>query len=503
MQIKIQKDEYWYGGCTSWGIQMPFDAAADISFTFEPNPTPNQGMPLLLSNKGRYLWLEGCKEISVKNGIITCGGTGMTGDGGDNLRSAYLAAMKAYFPFTGSMPAEELFNAPVFNTWIELTFNQNQSDILKYARNIIENGFEPGVLMIDDGWAQSYGCWKFHNGRFPDPAAMLEELHNMGFRIMLWICPYVTADTETYRQLKERNLLLATQAGETFIVNWWNGFSAGLDLSNPAANQWLQAQLGELIALGVDGFKFDGGDATHYEGDCHNAGGVSPNELCRLWSVFGEPYSFNEYRASWRAGGRPMMQRLCDKEHHWGNTGLAALIPDTLAQGITGHPFSCADMVGGGEYLNFRENSDRLEGELFVKHSAVSCLMPAIQFSAAPWRVLSKEQNETIHRQLELRRKYKGELDKALAEAAGSGEPVVRYMEYEFPGQGMEAVRDQFMLGAGLLVAPVLEKGADGRRVFVPKGNWSCQGNRIESRGETQWFACPDSFIVVLERQNS
>lgn len=197
------------------------------------------------------------------------------------------------------------------------------------------------------------------------------------------------------------------------------------------------------------------------------------------------------------------MQRLCDKEHHWGNTGLAALIPDTLAQGITGHPFSCADMVGGGEYLNFRENSDRLEGELFIKHSAVSCLMPAIQFSAAPWRVLSKEQNETIHRQLAIRKKYKKELDKALEEAVCSGEPVVRYMEYEFPGQGMETVCDQFMLGNRLLVAPVLEKGADGRRVFVPQGNWSYQGNRMESKGEMQWFDCKDSFIVVLERQNS
>lgn len=482
---------------------MPLGATADAHFTLAPNPTPNQGMPLLLSNQGRSLWLEGCKEISVKEGIITSSDEGVLDCQGDDLRSAYYAAMTSYFPFNGGMPAKELFNAPIFNTWIELTFDQNQDDILWYAHNIIKNGFEPGVLMIDDGWAESYGNWRFHTGRFPNPAAMLKELHDMGFKVMLWICPYVTADTEVYRQAREQNLLLKNSAGVPFIVNWWNGFSTGLDLSDPDACEWLRAQLNELMALGVDGFKFDGGDALHYEGDCRSACGVSSNELCRLWSVFGEAYPLNEYRATWRAGGRPLMQRLCDKEHSWGDTGLAALIPDTLAQGITGHPFCCADMVGGGEYLNFRENSGKLDGELFVKHSAVSCLMPAIQFSAAPWRVLTEEQNRTIHAQLQLRRKYKAELDRILVEAARTGEPVVRYMEYEFPHQGFETVCDQFMLGYRLLVAPVLEKGATGRNVSIPQGKWSYEGKIIESKGETQWISCPKSLVALLKRENT
>ena len=148
---------------------------------------------------------------------------------------------------------------------------------------------------------------------------------------------------------------------------------------------------------------------------------------------FGKKYPYNEYRASWKAAGLPLMQRLCDKQHSWGDHGLAALVPDALAQGIMGYPFCCADMVGGGEYLNFWENADRLDGELFVRHSAVSCLMPAIQFSAAPWRVLSEEDNRRIHCQLALRKAYWGDIWQAMERCRKTGEPVVRYMEYEFP----------------------------------------------------------------------
>jgi len=44
-------------------------------------------------------------------------------------------------------------------------------------------------------------------------------------------------------------------------------------------------------------------------------------------------------------------------------------------------------------------------------------------------------------------------------------------MEYAFPGQGFEAVNDQFMLGETILVAPVDKKEAS-RKVVLPKGKW-------------------------------
>lgn len=49
-----------------------------------------------------------------------------------------------------------------------------------------------------------------------------------------------------------------------------------------------------------------------------------------------------------------------DKQTKWDESGIAGLIPDTLIQGLTGHPFGSPDMIGGGEYtcfLNGNENA--------------------------------------------------------------------------------------------------------------------------------------------------
>ncbi len=60
-----------------------------------------------------------------------------------------------------------------------------------------------------------------------------------------------------------------------------------------------------------------------------------------------------------------------------------------------GYAFTCPDMIGGGEYLSFRDAS-KLDEELVVRAAQVHALMPMMQFSAAPWRVLSARNLEIV-----------------------------------------------------------------------------------------------------------
>lgn len=60
-----------------------------------------------------------------------------------------------------------------------------------------------------------------------------------------------------------------------------------------------------------------------------------------------------------------------------------------------------------------------------------------------------------------------------LAKTCGrTGEPMIRNLEYVFPHQGYADVKDEFLMGDSLLVAPVVEKGAVTRDVIVPPGRW-------------------------------
>jgi alpha-glucosidase len=167
--------------------------------------------------------------------------------------------------------------------------------------------------------------------------------------------------------------------------------------------------------------------------------------------------------------GQPLVQRLRDKEHTWSD--LQTLIPDMLLLGLLGHPFGCPDMIGGGEYSSFTDTAV-LDQELVVRSAQVSALMPMMQFSVAPWRILSKENLAICKNMAKLHLKMGTEILEMANVSARSGEPIVRLLEYVFPGKGYEMVKDQFMLGDNILVAPVAEKGKREREVFFPEGKW-------------------------------
>ena len=140
-------------------------------------------------------------------------------------------------------------------------YNQNQEDILNYAHNIIDNGFPKGILMIDDNWQRYYGNFEFKAEKFPDARAMTDELHRLGFKVMLWISPFVSADSPEFRDLAAKGFLLKNKNGTPAVVNWWNGYSACYDMTNPAAVESLKQTLNECMEkYGIDGFKFDAGD---------------------------------------------------------------------------------------------------------------------------------------------------------------------------------------------------------------------------------------------------
>lgn len=84
--------------------------------------------------------------------------------------------------------------------------------------------------------------------------------------------------------------------------------------------------------------------------------------------------------------------------------------------------------------------------------------------------------------------------------AARTGEPVVRYMSYEFPDEPVERLTDQFMLGSELLVAPICCRDSDRRMVYVPKGTWEREGELLTSQGALREFHAEPGVPVILKR---
>lgn len=476
LTIDILDTEYWYGPVVHDGYKYPLHNKSCYEANLEPSHTPNQVNPLLISTKGRVIWCESGFMLKVENGqldLISTKEEPKLYQMGSNLKEAFKAVAQAFFKPNGIVPPEDFFTKPQYNTWIELLYNQNQEDVLKYARTVIEKGMPVGIIMIDDGWSDYYGKWEFNEGKFPDPKAMIDELHQLGFKVMLWTCPFITPDTIIFRELKSKGYLVKNQDGNTAIKSWWNGYSAVLDLTHPEAVAWYHARNHHLMdTYGVDGFKFDAGDAHFYAEEDVTYAPIDPNGQSELWAKIGMTYEYNEYRACFKVAGQHLVQRLADKNHSWEMNGLATLIPNQLAQGILGYAYTCPDMIGGGEYMNFLANSDKLDKELFVRYAQCAALMPMMQFSAAPWRVLDEAHFEHCKEAAWTHVAYQKYIYRLAKEASRTGEPIVRYMSYEFPNEGLEEVIDQFMLGEKYLVAPQISQGKKTREIIFPTGKW-------------------------------
>ena len=71
-----------------------------------------------------------------------------------------------------------------------------------------------------------------------------------------------------------------------------------------------------------------------------------------------------------------------------------------------------------------------------------------------------------------LRQRFSPKFVELARRSGETGEPMMRSMEYAYPRMGYAEIRDQFLMGENLLVAPVVEKGAKSRRVVIPPGRW-------------------------------
>lgn len=478
--IPLSNGEKIWSGVIRDGDKMPY--LAGYKYDLYGNNQGNQLQPLLISNKGLWLWSEEPFSFEIQNDKIFISnalGEVKFGRHGNTLADARNFISTNYFPPSGKIVDINLISKPQYNTWIELTYNQNQKDILKYAKSILDNGFEPGVIMIDDTWQEDYGLWKFNLGRFPNPKQMVEQLHKWGFKVMLWVCPFVSADQTILvkKLMKEKAFLLQQtpennswkNATEPAIIKWWNGYSALLDFTNPFAVDWFNNQLDNLVnTYGIDGFKFDAGDMYFYPSYALSKLPVSPNRHCELYAKLGLRFPLNELRACWKLGGQALAQRLHDKAHSWDD--LRKLIPHMITEGLSGYTFSCPDLIGGGDFESFLD-SKKFNQNILVRSAQIHSLMPMMQFSVAPWRVLDERHLDAVKKSIRIRKLFTPNILNLAKNSAKTGEPIISSLEYIFPNQGYLEIKDQFMLGKDILVAPIIDESFS-RKVVLPSGKW-------------------------------
>lgn len=196
------------------------------------------------------------------------------------------------------------------------------------------------------------------------------------------------------------------------------------------------------------------------------------------------------------------MQRYggsCSGDVPTGWPGLRAALSLVLGLGLCGVPYSGAD-VGGF--------SGTPSPELYLRWFQLGAYLPLFRIHAAvnggprqPWEFGPQvlEHAKAADAEGERLRPYFVTLSHL---ARLTGAPYVRPVWWGAPeDRALRDCEDAFLLGDCLLVAPVLERGADRRAVRLPRGRWydTATGKAYEGQGQVLLEA-PLSRIPVLAR---
>lgn len=519
--FEILENEYWWGGATKCGTHVPLTRESRFKVDLRGTKTrecSNQSMPLLLSSKGRYIWSDQAIAFEFKDGSIYVEGEKEVRlyNAGSSLKDAYIEASRCHFPSDGKKLQEKFFTTAQYNTWMHCTYNPTQESVLEYAHELLDSGFEPGILIIDEGWHKPYGTWEFDEIKFPAPKAMTEELHSLGFTILLWVCPFVTCSGENYikslglgsevnDEAVMTDMYLRLDDGGIALIKWWNGITAVLDFTKQCDWDFMKNQLDQLVTkYGIDGFKLDGGQIFHYSDMFCVNGKVNQDkthyERNIAWNEFGRQYAYHEYKDTYKGGGKCKIQRLLDRAHSWNDEGINTIIPYCLLVGLLGMPFICPDMIGGGQWNMFLRGVP-FDEELFVRMCQVSTLFPMMQFSILPSKHLSEENKNICVDMAKLHKSFSPYIIDQVNKSRVSGEPIVRHMAYEFPNEEYELCLDYFMLGDRYLIAPVLEKGAVTKSVRLPEGHlWKYADGKTYQGGRKVVVDAPLNVLPYFEK---
>ncbi|OWF52060.1 uncharacterized family 31 glucosidase KIAA1161-like [Mizuhopecten yessoensis] len=392
-----------------------------------------------------------------------------------NVRTIHDYMSKRFRSKPSDIPDVQLFKYPIWSTWAQYHTEINQTTVLQFANDILENNLLHSQIEIDDNWTPKYGDMTFDMVKFPDAKRMMKDLTDKGLRVTIWIHPFFNTNSENFKVGMSKKYLLR-QVGSDLpaLVPWWRGKAAAvLDVSNPEAVHWFLGFLYQLQSeYNISSFKFDGGNGNaipkvfSFQNNDSN-----PNVYAELWARLAyrsdTAVRNQEVRVGASTQDLPMFVRVLDLTSSWDrNNGLEKLIPVATTFGLLGYPFVLPDMIGGNGYIGLPDR------ELYIRWLQANTFLPAMQFSIGPW--LFDEAVVNISREyINLHAKYADVIVSLAREATRTGAPIIRPLWWVAPDdEDAQTIDSEFLLGDDILVAPVLKKGARQRDIYLVEGQW-------------------------------
>jgi alpha-D-xyloside xylohydrolase len=377
----------------------------------------------------------------------------------------------------------------------------NQEQLLEVARGYKRRGLPIDVIVCDFFHWPHMGDYRFEDEFFPDPKAMVQELEEMGIKLMVSVWPQIDLGSENFREMSTRGLLVHTERGINIQMRF-GGESMFLDATNPEAREYIwQKCKKNYYDKGIKIFWLDEAEPEYGEYDFENyryylgpalqTSNIYPQLYSRAFfdgmTAEKQENIVNLVRCAW-AGSQRYGALVWSGDIHCDFTTFREQLCAGLNMGIAGIPWWTTDIggFGGGD------PADPEFRELLVRWFQWGCFCPVMRlhgdrkptgipvyrkdgsislFTGSDNEVWSFGDKiyEILVKYLKLREILRPYIRTVMREAHEKGAPVMRPMFFEFPADDVcWSLKDQYMFGPDILVAPVMEAGVVSRKVYLP-----------------------------------
>ena len=438
-----------------------------------------------------------------------------------------------YTAVTGRAP---MMRSDAMGFWQCKLRYRTQDEVLAVARKYHEMGIQLDVIVIDFFHWTVQGDWTFDKTYWPDPKAMVEELHSMGIKVMVSVWPSVDRRSKHFYEMAERGLLMRTERGAMQTYDY-QGDCVTLDPTNPETRDYVWEKCKEnYYDLGIDYFwldnsepdltKYDFDNFRYYIGPAMACSNIFPQWYSRIFydheTALGNAQPVNLLRSGW-AGSQKYGNVLWsgDVPSTW--ESLRDQLAAGLNIGLAGIAWWNTDIGGFMEGNVF----DPEFKELLARWYEWAVFQPVMRLHGdrEPFTIpalddrdwgggylhtgqdnemwsYGEELERIMRKGYDLRKSLQPYLEKIYREAHENGSPLMRAMFYEFPEDPRcWELSDQYMFGPDYLVAPVLCPGAASREVYLPAGKWQDirTGETLEG-GRTVIADAPIDSIPVFRK---
>lgn len=348
--------------------------------------------------------------------------------------------------------------------------------------------------------SQLWWNWEVDYERYPGWDEMVQDLENDGVRVMVYLNPNLVdvaekpnARRNLFQEALEAGYLVKKPNGEPYLVQNTSFDYGMLDLTNPAAVDWLTAVIEEqVIGAGASGWMADFGEALPYDAVLAQPNDESAATLHNRWPVLWASLNRQVVEASGqdlvffsRAGftGSQAASTLFwagDQLVSWGkNDGIKSAVTGLNSGGLSGFAFNHTDIGGYTTVTNPLMNYHRSEELLirWMEMNAFTLIFRTHEGNQPENNVQFYTNGATLDAFARWSKVYAALFDyrkMLVAEAERTGMPVVRHPFLHYPDDPAvwQITYQEFMLGADFLIAPVTEEGAETVEVYLPAGEW-------------------------------